>query len=38
MASHLDALKAIEAPLIALYAVLTLDQKKTADDLIGMGM
>lgn len=38
MAAHLDALKDISAPLNALYAVLSADQKKAANDLIGMGM
>ncbi len=38
MQAHLDALKSIDGPLTALYAVLTPDQKKAADDLIGMGM
>ncbi len=38
MQAHLDALKTISEPLNALYAVLTADQKKAADDLIGMGM
>lgn len=38
MQAHVDALKTISGPLNALYAVLTIDQKKAADDLIGMGM
>ncbi len=38
MSAHLDGLKAISGPLTALYAVLSADQKKAADDLIGMGM
>jgi len=38
MAAHLDAMKSISDPLKALYAVLSADQKKAADDLIGMGM
>ena len=38
MSAHLDAMKAISGPLDALYAVLSADQKKSADDLIGMGM
>lgn len=38
MAAHLEALKAISGPLNALYAVLSAEQKKSADDLIGMGM
>ena len=38
MSAHLDAMKTISGPLSALYAVLSADQKKAADDLIGMGM
>ena len=38
MSSHLDAMKTISGPFNALDAVLSADQKKAADDLIGMGM
>lgn len=38
MAAHLDALNAVAVPLNALYAVLTPDQKKSADELLGMGV
>ena len=37
MSAHLDAMQTISGPLNALYAVLGADQKKAADDLIGMG-
>lgn len=37
MAAQLDAMKTVSGPLTELYAVLTTDQKRTADELMGPG-